>query len=101
MAGLAHKILEIAHDRGPIAPGDAVAATGEPRYKVLAAFQLLEELGLLDKVYSRGTYKIYNISITGKVLLERAREEGLARAIEEAVMGAPAAAPGVHASTGT
>lgn len=50
-------------------PDDVVAATGLPRYKVLAYMQLLEALGFLDKVYSRGTYRVYTLSGLGRELL--------------------------------
>ncbi len=53
----------------PLGPGDLASRLGIPRYKALALAHLLEELGLVEKLYERGTYKIYTIShIGGEVL---------------------------------
>lgn len=56
---------------------DVVASTGLPRYKVLAYMQLLEALGFLDKVYSRGTYRVYTLSKLGRDLLDVLRSNGV------------------------
>ncbi len=80
------RVLELLRDHGPLGPGDAVAATGAPRYRVLAAFHCLEELGLARKIYERGTYKVYQISMAGEALLDAARSSGLAGALEEALL---------------
>ncbi len=100
MPGLAERILEILNERGTLAPGDVVSLTGEPRYKVLAAFHCLEELGLIEKVYARGTYKIYQITLLGRELLKNSMGRGLAFSLEKLVLQD---LDGVenHASTGT
>lgn len=72
LAGLAIEILREISEEGPLGPGDAAARLGLPRYKVLAAFHVLEELGLIEKVYSKGSYKIYAVTIAGKKLVEAA-----------------------------
>jgi len=95
--GLLARILALLREKGPMGPGDAVAALGEPRYRVLSAFHCLEELGLARKIYERGTYKVYTISLAGEALLEEAASGAtLASIIEEAltVARAPAGAPG-------
>jgi len=99
---LARRILELLLEKKALAPGDAVALTGEPRYRVLASFQCLEELGLIEKVYSRGTYKIYQLSMTGEKLLKTAGANSLAEALETLVLGLGVeGGAGAHASTGT
>jgi hypothetical protein len=83
---LARRILELLLEKRALAPGDAVSLTGEPRYRVLASFQCLEELGLIEKVYSRGTYKIYQLSMVGEKLLKKAGAGGIAEALESLVL---------------
>ncbi|MEM0026800.1 MAG: hypothetical protein QXT53_02500 [Ignisphaera sp.] len=51
-------------------PSDVIAATGLPRYEVLASFHILEALNIVEVVYIRGNYKIYRLSETGKKLLD-------------------------------
>jgi predicted ArsR family transcriptional regulator len=76
MKGLLQNILEYLEASGPQGPGDVVAALGAPRYRVLAAFHCLEELGLVSPLYSKGTYKIYRITGQGRLLLRIAQEQG-------------------------
>ncbi len=52
-----------------VTPGDVVAETGLPRYEVLATFHVLEALGLIDLVNSKGNYKVYRLSELGEKLL--------------------------------
>jgi predicted ArsR family transcriptional regulator len=85
--GTLTEILEVLESKGPQGPGDVVAALNTPRYKVLAAFHCLEELGLIVPLYSKGTYKIFQISETGRQVLKLAKEEGgLASAIEDLIV---------------
>lgn len=49
-------------------PGDIVAATGLPRYEVLAALHVFEELGIIELVISKGNYKVYRLSKLGEKL---------------------------------
>jgi len=76
------EVLKALSELGAANPGDVVAKTGLPRYLVLAAFQVLHELGYVAKIYDKGSHKIYVVSEKGKELLEehvaeaRAREEG-------------------------
>ncbi|MEM2550891.1 MAG: hypothetical protein QW168_01860 [Sulfolobales archaeon] len=49
-------------------PGDIVAATGLPRYEVLAALHVLEELGIIELVISKGNYKVYRLTKLGEKL---------------------------------
>ncbi len=50
-------------------PSDVISATGLPRYEVLAAFHVLEALGLIETVYIRGNYKLYRLSKEGEKIL--------------------------------
>ena len=74
--GLLLRILERLEAEGPKAPGDMVVSLGAPRYRVLAAFHCLEELGLATTIYSKGSYKIYQITEQGRSLLRLAQETG-------------------------
>ncbi|MEM1930624.1 MAG: hypothetical protein QW780_01335 [Sulfolobales archaeon] len=49
-------------------PGDIVAATGLPRYEVLAALHVFEELGIIELVISKGNYKVYRLTKLGEKL---------------------------------
>ena len=86
MAGVIIAVLRALRDAGPLGPGDVAAKLGIPRYKVLASFHVLNEFGLVEEVYSRGSYKIYALSLTGRKLLELA-EAGVhpAAAVEKGV----------------
>ena len=64
------EILEAVTRSGYISPGDVVVATGLPRYLVLAAFQCLEALGIIEQVYSRGSYKVYTATMHARKLLD-------------------------------
>ena len=98
---LARRILELLYEREALAPGDAVAIIGEPRYKVLAAFQCLEELGFIERVYSRGTYKIFRLSLSGRALLEKAEAVELSTLLERVILGVEGEGDQAQASTGT
>jgi len=98
LTGIVFAVLREISEEGPMGPGDAAARLGLPRYKVLAAFHVLEELGLVEKVYSKGSYKIYGVTLAGRRLLEAAMrgaaidsivERGVLAATEDYV-GAPA-----------
>lgn len=71
------RILEAMVD-GPVSPGDVVARTRLPRYVVLASFHVLEALGYVKLLYSRGTYKVYVLSDKGRGLME---ELGLSESV--------------------
>ncbi len=49
-------------------PGDIVTATGLPRYEVLAALHVFEELGIIELVISKGNYKVYRLTKLGEKL---------------------------------
>ncbi len=66
-------ILEALKDR-IASPSDVIASTGLPRYEVLAAFHVLEALGLIEIVYSRGNYKLYRLTVSGEHVLKALRE---------------------------
>lgn len=51
-------------------PSDIIATTGLPRYEVLAAFHILEALGLIELVYIRGNYKLYKLSSEGERIVD-------------------------------
>jgi len=51
-------------------PSDVIAVTGLPRYEVLAAFHILDALGLVEPVYVRGNYKLYRLTVEGEKMVE-------------------------------
>jgi len=101
MPGLLLRLLSLLDEEGPLAPGDAVARLGAPRYRVLSAFHCLEELGLASPVYEKANIKIYQISLAGKELLRQAGAGGLASVIEEALLSAPSGTGEAQASSRT
>ncbi|AEB94287.1 MAG: hypothetical protein QXR57_02330 [Metallosphaera sp.] len=62
-------ILESISD-GALNPGEVVIKTGLPRYEVLALFHVLEGLGLVETIYSKGSHKVYQLTQKGKEVLE-------------------------------
>ncbi|MEB3765175.1 MAG: helix-turn-helix domain-containing protein [Desulfurococcales archaeon] len=85
MRGLAYMILELLEREGPLSPGDAVSHLGAPRYKVLAAFQCLEELGLIAPLYKKGTYKIYQVTDAGVILRKASERSSIADQLYQAI----------------
>jgi len=65
-----------------VGPGDVVVRTGLPRYEVLGAFHVLEALGVIEAVYSRGNHKLYSPRPVAEKLLE-VLEEGVSDPLEE------------------
>jgi len=61
-------IIEAMVDR-VVTPGDVVAATGLPRYEVLATFHVLETLGLIELILEKGNYRVYKLTRLGLKLL--------------------------------
>ncbi|MCS7098726.1 MAG: hypothetical protein RMH84_06550 [Sulfolobales archaeon] len=49
-------------------PGDIVVATGLPRYEVLAALHVFEELGIVEPLVSKGNYRVYRLTKLGEKL---------------------------------
>lgn len=62
-------ILEAIKD-GALNPGEVVVKTKLPRYEILAAFHILEELGLIETIYSKGSHKVYRLTSKGEEILE-------------------------------
>ncbi len=88
------EVLRALSDLGVAGPGDLVASTKLPRYRVLSIVKCLEELGLIEAIYVKGSYKVYRVSIAGTRLLESvAAGTSLSEIIEHALMG-QAQAPG-------
>ncbi len=94
------EILEALASKEYVSPGDVVVETGLPRYLVLAAFQCLEALGLIEQVYSRGSYKIYTLTIYGRRVLEalRSGEEAPFMAVHRPAITAPSKDSATHIS---
>ncbi len=69
------EVLEVIVSKELVSPGDAVVETGLPRYLVLAAFQCLEALGIIEPAFVKGSYKVYTPTIYAKKLL-KALESG-------------------------
>ena len=67
-------ILE-AIKKGHINPGEAVIYTGLPRYEVLALFHILEELKLIETIYSKGSHKVYKLTEKGEEILEALQKD--------------------------
>ncbi len=65
------EILKAFNDAGPLSPGDVAQKLSVPKYKALATVSCLYELGLLESVYSKGSYKIFRLSDLGRELLLR------------------------------
>ncbi|ABM80375.1 hypothetical protein [Hyperthermus butylicus] len=63
-------ILKVIVSRDVVSPGDVVVETKLPRYLVLAAFQCLEALGIVEPVFTKGSYKLYTARSHAKKLLE-------------------------------
>ncbi len=81
------RILEVLEAGGPMGPGDVAQKLAVPRYRVLSTFHCLREMGLIEEVYSKGSYKIYTVTLAGRTLLEEAaRSGGLAGVIEKLVI---------------
>ncbi len=66
-------VLEAIVSRDLVSPGDVVVETGLPRYMVLAFFQCLEALGVVETVYSKGNHKLYTSRPIARKLLEALR----------------------------
>ncbi len=86
------RILETLEEK-PRGPGDVVSLTSIPRYRVLAYFHLLEFFGFIDKVYSKGLYKVYVLTSLGRELLERLRKGVKLKIILEAPSTIPSGSP--------
>ena len=88
MSSVIERILEAFNSYGPLSPGDVAQKLDIPRYKVLATIQCLNEFGLLEALYSRGSYKIYQTTIIGKKVLEKIKEkEPLKDLFESIILG--------------
>lgn len=61
--------------KGHINPGEAVIYTGLPRYEVLALFHILEELKLIEIIYSKGSHKVYKLTEKGEEILEALQKD--------------------------
>ncbi|RLG77154.1 MAG: hypothetical protein DRO12_02995 [Thermoprotei archaeon] len=59
-----------------VSPSDVIASTGLPRYEVLAAFHVFEALGIVKRVYSRGNYRLYQLTEEGVKLLKALEKKG-------------------------
>ncbi|BDB97027.1 winged helix-turn-helix domain-containing protein [Saccharolobus caldissimus] len=55
---------------GAVNPGDVVVRTNLPRYEVLAIFHILEELGLIEAIYSKGSHKAFRLTKKGEEILD-------------------------------
>ncbi|MDP8003070.1 MAG: transcriptional regulator [Caldisphaera sp.] len=87
MVTLVKSIIEVFADSGPMSPGDVAQKLSMPRYKILATIQCLYEFGFLDALYSRGSYKIYQLSVLGRKFLEKAKsEESIKELLEESIL---------------
>ncbi len=66
-----------------MSPGDLSQKIGIPKYKALSIVSCLSELGLLEPLYVKGSYKIYRISYIGKRFLERASNASIVDVMNE------------------
>ncbi|MET1102026.1 MAG: hypothetical protein ABWW69_06100 [Pyrodictiaceae archaeon] len=67
-------ILDALTKKELVSPGDIASETGLPRYMVLAAFQCLEALGVIEMVYSKGNHKLYAARPVASELLKLLKE---------------------------
>lgn len=63
-------VLKALRELGVAGPGDLVSSTRLPRYRVLSIVRCLEELGLIEAIYAKGSYKVYRVTGAGVKLLE-------------------------------
>ncbi|QIW24280.1 hypothetical protein EWF20_09060 [Sulfolobus sp. S-194] len=70
------KLVLEAIKKGHVNPGEVVVYSGLPRYEVLALFHVLEDLKLIETIYSKGSHKVYRLTEKGKEILN-ALEKGL------------------------
>uniref|UniRef100_A0A7J3ZKI2 Transcriptional regulator n=1 Tax=Fervidicoccus fontis TaxID=683846 RepID=A0A7J3ZKI2_9CREN len=80
------EILKALNEAGAANPGDIVTRTGLPRYIVLAAFQVLHELGYIRKIYDKGSHKIYVLTEKGRSLLEESGDNRRHRAKQDSTI---------------
>ena len=66
---LVAKVLQLFKDSGPMSPGDVAQRLGIPKYKALVMVSCLSEMGLLEAIYVKGSYKIYKVSDVGESLI--------------------------------
>lgn len=64
------KLILDAIKQGHVNPGEVVIHTGLPRYEVLAIFHVLEDLKLIETIYSKGSHKVYKLTPKGEEVLE-------------------------------
>ncbi|MCI2415085.1 MAG: hypothetical protein MPF33_07600 [Candidatus Aramenus sp.] len=64
------KVVLEAIREGSVNPGEVVIKTKLPRYEVLALFHVLEGLGLIETIYSKGSHKVYRLTKKGEEILE-------------------------------
>ncbi len=64
------KVILEAIREGAVNPGEVVIKTKLPRYEVLAIFHVLEGLGLIETIYSKGSHKVYKLTKKGEEILE-------------------------------
>ena len=66
---LVAKVLQLFKESGPMSPGDVAQRLGIPKYKALVMVSCLSEMGLLEAIYVKGSYKIYRVSDVGESLI--------------------------------
>ncbi|NPA05279.1 MAG: hypothetical protein GXO09_04225 [Crenarchaeota archaeon] len=76
------KILRAVLEAKLASPSDVVVRTGLPRYEVLAAFHVLEALGVVKEVYSKGNHRLYVAQPVAAQLLH-VLESGAENPLEE------------------
>lgn len=79
-------LLELFKEKGPLSPGDVSQQLNMPKYKALAMVSCLSNMGLLEPLYVKGSYKIYKISLVGQQFLEKAGKAGTAAAAMEDIL---------------
>ncbi|GEM_PF-2031300 len=82
-----------------VTPGDVVAATGLPRYEVLATFHVLETLGLIEIILEKGNYRVYKLTKLGLKLL-RALESANSVLIDVVTDDSSETPTSIHESAG-
>ncbi len=87
MGELVIDVIKAFKDSEAMSPGDVAQKLGIPKYKALSLVSCLSEMGFLEPLYSRGSYKIYRLSELGEALLQEVEGGRELRDIIEEALG--------------
>ncbi len=87
MGELIVDVIRAFRDSEAMSPGDVAQKLGVPKYKALSLVSCLSEMGLLEPLYSKGSYKIYRLSELGSALLDEIEAGRSLRDLLEEALG--------------